>query len=253
MTLLTVNHFSYAYGKKVALEDVNFTVEGGTVNVLLGNNGSGKSTVIKSVARILRAKKGTIALLDKDVVDYSPKEYARLVAYVPQTPEFDTMTVFDAVLLGRLPNFTSPKQRDYDKVSESLRALGIENLSDELVTDLSGGERQKVALCRALCSDAKLILLDEPTNNLDLKSKYGILETVKKISKQGVSILTSMHDLNEALDLADEFILLNDKRCVACGDRSVLTEELLGEVYDMDFEKVTHSEKIHFHIKEKRQ
>ena len=250
--LLSVKNFAYRYGKKVALEKVDFDLSEGTVNVLLGNNGSGKSTIIKSIARILKAQKGTIYLFDKDVREYSPREYARLVAYVPQTPEFDAMTVFDAVLLGRLPSFVSPRQIDYDKVSESLCTLGIEDLSHESVTELSGGEKQKVALCRVLCSDAKLILLDEPTNNLDLKSKYGILETVKKIAKSGVSVLTSMHDLNESLDLGDNFILLRDKKSVASGDVSVLTEETLGYVYDMDFEKVAHSGKIHFHIKEKR-
>ena len=251
MALLTVNGFSYAYGKKVALEEVSFVVEEGTVNVLLGNNGSGKSTILKSIARVIPAKKGSITLLGKDQRDYSPREYARLVAYVPQSPEFDDMTVFDAVLLGRLPNFTSPRQTDYDRVSEALRTLNIQDLSDESVKNLSGGEKQKVAWCRALCSDAKLILLDEPTNNLDLKSKYGILETIKKIAKGGVSVLTSLHDLNESLDLSDSFILLNDKRSVACGDVDILTEELLSKVYDMDFEKVSHSGKIHFHIKEK--
>ncbi|MBR1748119.1 MAG: ABC transporter ATP-binding protein [Clostridia bacterium] len=252
MSLLTVTDLSYSYGKKPALDGINLTLEEGSVNVLLGNNGSGKSTLLKLIAGILKTKKGKLTLLDKDVKEYSLREYARLVSYVPQAPTFDSSTVVDAVLVGRLPNFTAPKDADYEKVYESLDALAISHLALENVKDLSGGERQKVALCRALCNSSRLVLLDEPTNNLDIKSKYGVLNTMKKLSEQGICVLTSMHDLNESLDVGDRYFLLSKHRLVGAGDRSVLTESLLSEVYGMDFETVRHSDKIHFHIKEKK-
>lgn len=251
--ILSVTNFSYAYGKKIALTEANFALHEGTVTALLGTNGSGKSTLLKAIARILKPKNGRIELLGKNQSDYSPREYAKRIAYVPQTPTFDYATVFDAVLVGRLPDFSSPKQKDYDKVTFALETMGIRDLAMEPVVDLSGGEQQKVSLARALCSDAKLVLLDEPTNNLDLKSKYGVLELIKKMSEQGICVLVSIHDLNDALDLCDEFIVLNDKRTIACGDKMILTNDLLKKVYGLEFEKVEHNDKLHFHIKEKRQ
>lgn len=250
MAVLSVRNFAYAYGKKEVLRDVSFDVEAGDVAVLIGPNGAGKSTLIKSVARILKAPQDSILLDGRRLSDYSPNAYARKVAYVPQTPTYDASLVLDAVVLGRLPLFSAPSTADYDAAWQAIERVGIAHLASENVLHLSGGERQKVALARALCAEPQLVLLDEPTANLDMRSQYSVLHAIRSLAADGVSFLMSIHDINQAMAAGNRFVVLRDNTAVACGDEQVLTEELLAQTFGLHFEKIYHGHEIHFHIKE---
>lgn len=250
--ILSVRDFTFSYGKKTVLSGVSFDVSSGDVVVLVGANGAGKSTLLKAVARVLKANRNTLFLDEKDILSYAPNDYARRVSYVPQTPTFESSLVLDAVVLGRLPLFTAPSKKDYEAAWNTLETVGIPHLATENVLSLSGGEQQKVALARALCGRSELVLLDEPTSNLDLKSQYGLLNTIKRLSKTGVSFLISVHDVNQAISVGNRFVVLKDRTQLAFGGEEVMSEELLGSTFDLRFEKIYHGEEIHFHIKEKK-
>ena len=248
--ILNVKNYSFSYDKKKVLDNVSFSVNDYEATVLIGVNGAGKSTLIKCIAGLLKSKEGEITLLEKNIKEFKRQDFANAIAYVPQSITFDSMSVIDAILLGRLPYFSHPGQKDYEKVYEVIQKLGIENIANSDVQKLSGGERQKVAIARALAGEAKLLLLDEPTSNLDLKSQYETMQMINTLKKDGMGIIISMHDINHALEVGDKYVILKDKNIVAQGDVSILTEELLGNIYGLHFHLIQHGNTKHFHIGE---
>ena len=248
--ILNVKNYSFSYDKKKVLDNVSFSVNDYEATVLIGVNGAGKSTLIKCIAGLLKSKEGEITLLGKNIKEFKRQDFAKAIAYVPQSITFDSMSVIDSILLGRLPYFSHPGQKDYEKVYEVIQKLGIENIANSDVQKLSGGERQKVAIARALAGEAKLLLLDEPTSNLDLKSQYETMQMINNLKKDGMGIIISMHDINHALEVGDKYIILKDKNIVAQGDVSILTEELLGNIYGLHFHLIQHGNTKHFHIGE---
>ena len=248
--ILNVKNYSFSYDKKKVLDNVSFFVNDYEATVLIGVNGAGKSTLIKCIAGLLKSKEGEITLLGKNIKEFKRQDFAKAIAYVPQSITFDNMSVIDAILLGRLPYFSHPGQKDYEKVYEVIQKLGIENIANSDVQKLSGGERQKVAIARALAGEAKLLLLDEPTSNLDLKSQYETMQMINNLKNDGMGIIISMHDINHALEVGDKYIILKDKNIVAQGDVSILTEEVLGNIYGLHFHLIQHGNTKHFHIGE---
>ena len=248
--ILNVKNYSFSYDKKKVLDNVSFSVNDYEATVLIGVNGAGKSTLIKCIAGLLKSKEGEITLLGKNTKEFKRQDFAKAIAYVPQSITFDSMSVIDAILLGRLPYFSHPGQKDYEKVYEVIQKLGIENIANSDVQKLSGGERQKVAIARALAGEAKLLLLDEPTSNLDLKSQYETMQMINNLKNDGMGIIISMHDINHALEVGDKYIILKDKNIVAQGDVSILTEEVLGNIYGLHFHLIQHGNTKHFHIGE---
>ncbi len=247
--ILDIKNLTFAYEKKIILDNVSFSLNEGEVGVLVGLNGAGKTTILKNIANIVKTKQGEIILDGKNKNDYKPNEYASKIAYVPQIINYESATVIDTILIGRIPMFYTPSKEDYEKVYEVIEQLHIEHLAMENVQKLSGGEKQKIAIARALAGEAKLMLFDEPTANLDLKGQYETMSLIRSLKEKGVSILISMHDINHALDVGDNFIVLKDKKVLCTGNEEIMTEDLLHEVYGMDFEMVEHGNKKHFHIK----
>lgn len=247
--ILNVSNYSFSYDKKLVLDHISFGVNDSETTILIGANGAGKSTLIKCIAGIEKSKVGDITLLGKNYKEYKRQEFAKTVAYVPQNIIFESMSVIDAILLGRLPYFTHPSKNDYEKVYEIIQKLGIEHIANSDVQKLSGGERQKVAIARALVGNAKLLLMDEPTANLDLKSQYDTLNMINVLKNDGIGIIVSMHDINHALEVGDKYIVLKNNKILAQGDVNILTEELLHDVYDLHFHLIEHGNTKHFHIK----
>ena len=247
--ILEVKNLTFAYEKKIILDNVSFSLNEGEVGVLVGLNGAGKTTILKNIANIVKTKKGEIILDGKNKNEYKPNEYASKIAYVPQIINYESATVIDTILIGRIPMFYTPSKEDYEKVYNVIEQLHIEHLAMDNVQKLSGGEKQKIAIARALAGEAKLMLFDEPTANLDLKGQYETMALIRSLKEKGVSILISMHDINHALDVGDNFIVLKDKKVLCTGNEEIMTEDLLHEVYGMNFEMVEHGNKKHFHIK----
>lgn len=247
--MLTVKNLSFSYDKKPILQDVSFTLEKGEVGVLLGANGIGKSTLIKILAGVLKNKSGEIELLGKNSTAYKKGEYARLVSYVPQNPTFSGASVLDAVLIGRLPLFTAPSKKDFERAYQAIENVGISHLAMKNTQKLSGGEKQKVAIARALCGDADLLLLDEPTSDLDIKSRYDVLGMMRELSKLGKTLLITMHDVNDALEIGNKFIVLSQSGAIV-GDKNILTEELFHDIFGLHLVKAEHGGHAHFHLNE---
>lgn len=232
--MLTLFEVALSYGKKSVLENISFEVKKGECVVVLGTNGTGKSTLIKAIARLHPLSKGEMSMDGIPVRQIKPATYAQKIAYVPQQVVFPTATVYDTILVGRRPYMsTHTTQADHTIVKDIIKQLGLTNMAFAYVTQLSGGEQQKVALARALAQEPDLLLLDEPTANLDLKNQVAFVSLVRELMQQGgIGVLVSMHDVNMAMALGDAFVLLKDGQILAKGKKDILTPSTLSAVYD---------------------
>lgn len=233
--LLSVEEVSFAYGDRQILQRVSFVLEPGTFTALLGPNGAGKTTLIKSVLGLLAPLSGTIRLEGVPVRELSPKERAKRMAYVSQEPFFTfPLTVEAFVGLGRYPHGRGGDHRPCAAVESALEAAGCASLRDRLFTTLSGGERQKVLVARALAQSRCLLLLDEPTAHLDLSHQMRILERLKTMCKEeGLTVLAVLHDLNLASLFSDRVLLMKGGALSGSGPVAlVLTERSVADVFD---------------------
>ncbi|WP_297503935.1 ABC transporter ATP-binding protein [Thermococcus sp.] len=230
--MIKVRDLHFSYNGMEILRGIDFKAGTGEFIAILGPNGAGKSTFVKCLVGIVRCK--GVEILGRPMGEYSPRELARAVAYVPQRVGRGFMTVFDTVLLGRRPYMgLTPSREDLKTVENALRRLGIEHLALKRTNEISGGELQKVSIARALAQGARILVLDEPTNNLDLKSQLEVVKLAKEFSENGLSIVV-MHDVNLALRFAGRFIFMKGGRIVADGGREVLKPSLFREVYGVD-------------------
>ncbi len=232
--MIHISNIKYGYkSNKEVLNDISFTLEKGEFMAILGNNGVGKSTLLKCLNKILKAESGEFLMDSENITTLSTAEVAKRIAFVSQNVANTQMTVHDVVMLGRKPYmkwcFT---EKDHEIVHEVMHKLNIEELRGRYLNQLSGGERQKVMLARALAQHPKLLLLDEPTSSLDIYNQYQVLQLVKDICKnEGLTAIVVIHDLNLALRFCDKFLMLKDGRVYACGDYSIMNEKTLTEVY----------------------
>lgn len=235
--MMEVKNISYHYhGGGEVLKDVNFTLEQGQFLAILGNNGVGKSTLLKCLNKILKADSGELLLDGESILQMSNHQVSRRIAFVSQTVLNTQMTVHDVVMLGRRPymkwGFT---EKDHQIVHSAMDRLNLESLRGRFLNQLSGGERQKVMLARALAQQPKLLLLDEPTSSLDIHNQYQVLEIVRELCHHdGLTAVVVIHDLNLALRFCDQFLLLRQGQVYANGDYRVLTPEALKAVYQID-------------------
>lgn len=239
--MLSVENLTYHYkGRPAVLKDVTFNVNAGEFLAILGNNGVGKSTMLKCFNKILTPDGGKIILDDENLLQMSARQVAQRVAFVAQSVPSIQMTVHDMVMLGRRPymkwGFT---EDDHQIVHHAMAELRIEPLRGRFLNELSGGERQKVMLARALAQQPKLLLLDEPTSSLDIQNQYQVLQIVRDIChEQHLTAIVVIHDLNLALRFCDRFVLLRQGGVYACGGKEVLDRDALRDVYHVDAEIV---------------
>ena len=235
--MMEVKNISYHYhGGGEVLKDVNFTLEQGQFLAILGNNGVGKSTLLKCLNKILKADSGELFLDGENILQMSNHQVSQRIAFVSQTVASTQMTVHDVVMLGRRPymkwGFT---EKDHQIVHSAMDRLNLESLRGRFLNQLSGGERQKVMLARALAQQPKLLLLDEPTSSLDIHNQYQVLEIVRELCHHdGLTAVVVIHDLNLALRFCDQFLLLRQGQVYANGDYRILTPEALKAVYQID-------------------
>lgn len=234
--MIDIKNLSFSYGSTPILEDVSFRVEPGQCVGILGNNGAGKSTLITCINRIRIPKSGQVLIDGQDVRTMSKNALARKVAYVAQKNEMTNATVFDCVLLGRTPYIKwAISQEDLDLCEEIIEQLGISHLKLRDVDQLSGGEMQKVMLARALVQQPELLLLDEPTSNLDPRNQYEMLALVQKIAREKkIAVLIVIHDLNLALRYCDRFYFMKDRTGFCYGGLETVTPETIKTVYGID-------------------
>jgi iron complex transport system ATP-binding protein len=232
--MLRAEHLFFSYGGTPTLGGVDLKVAKGELCAILGNNGAGKSTLLKCLAGILRPHEGTVYLDGTDAGCLSRKQKARFLAYVPQRDHVQSrLTVFDSVLMGRRPHIAwAAGERDLEIVEQVLEALGLGRLALRAVDALSGGEYQKVIIARALAQQPQVLLLDEPTSNLDLKNQLEVMQMVRRATdERGLCALMAIHDINLALRFSDSFLLLQAGTIRARGGPEVISPSNIESAY----------------------
>lgn len=231
-----VDGVSFSYGCVDVLSDVSFAVEESELVSIVGPNGAGKSTLIRCINRLLSPDDGSVLIDRTDVRELGRNERAKSLGYVPQDQgdQFPA-TVFDVVLMGRKPYIDwKPTSDDLERVQAILEELDIADLASRDVTELSGGQRQKVVMARALAQEPNVLLLDEPTSNLDLKHQLQVLDIARRQADRGVTVILVIHDLNLAARYSDKVLLLNeDGEVHAAGGVEVLCAGNIEPVYDV--------------------
>ncbi|MFW6081183.1 MAG: ABC transporter ATP-binding protein [Desulfosalsimonas sp.] len=240
--MLTVDKVSFNYKSTRVLDSVGFDVPAHLVVSILGPNGVGKTTLLRCINAILRPRSGTIKIGSEDVLALGSMQIARKFGYVAQKAEAARTTVFDAVLLGRRPHITwRASAHDLELANAAIRRLGLEDLSLRYVTELSGGELQKVSIARALVQEPSVLLLDEPTSSLDLKNQIAILKTIRQVAAtHEVAAVMTMHNLNMALRYSDRFIFLKQGKIFAAGGPETVTPDVIEAVYGVRVDIATH-------------
>ncbi|MBA2880989.1 iron complex transport system ATP-binding protein [Desulfosalsimonas propionicica] len=240
--ILTVDNVSFQYKSTAVLDSICFQVPVHNVVAVLGPNGVGKTTLLRCMNAILRPKSGVVRINGENILNMGTMEIARRMGYVAQRAEAARTTVFDAILLGRRPHITwRASEHDLRLTHAAIDRLGLNSLSLRYVTELSGGELQKVSIARALVQEPGILLLDEPTSSLDLKNQIEILKTIRQVAAtHEVAAVMTMHNLNMALRYADQFIFLKAGRIFAAGGAETVTPEIIGEVYDVAVDITRH-------------
>jgi iron complex transport system ATP-binding protein len=230
-------HFSYG-GSTDVLRGADLELSQGEVGILLGKNGSGKTTLFKTLLGLVKPQKGSITFQGENLLKLNRLQRARRIGYVPQDIQFGALTVFDSVLMGRISYFgIRAGKEDYEAVEKLLADMGLLELAHRNVEELSGGERQKIAIARAMAQEPQMMVFDEPTGNLYIANEQLIIREAKKLAKEkNIAILASLHDLNQALALGDKFFFLKDGIVKYAGGKEVFTPEVIKDIFDADVE-----------------
>ena len=245
-----IENLSFSYGSHEVLRDISIDVEEGTLVNVLGPNGTGKSTLFRCILGLNRNYTGSIIVNGKDIRTLSIRERAREMAFIPQShkPVYD-YAVLDVVLMSSGAGagaFFSPKKSHVDRAYEALERVGIGFLADRPYTRISGGEQQLVLIARALAQDASTIIMDEPTSALDYGNTVRVLSCVRQLSEEGLTIIQSTHQPDQAFLYADKTLVLHEGHVLAYGTpKETITEGLIGKIYGVEVEvNSLHDDKV---------
>lgn len=236
---LILKNIDFSYDGLSVIQDVSFMVRPGEILGIIGPNGSGKTTLLNIICGVLKPNSGHIFIQDKDVKEIPRKELYQILAIVPQDSITSfNYTVLDIVLMGRTPYLKGSfweREIDYEVAINSIKDIGIYNLKDKYVSQLSGGERQKVTIAQALSQQPKILLLDEPTTHLDINSKLEIMNLITRLNKeQKITVITIFHDINLAASFCPRILILSKGRISAMGNaEDVLTSQNLEGAYNI--------------------
>lgn len=238
MNCVELKKINYSIDNKNILDDISFSIPAGSMCAVIGPNGAGKSTLIKILTSIIKPTSGEVKINDININNLNRLEIARNIAVVPDnfTTNFD-FTVFDIVLMSRYAYNSKSYITNADKTAalEALDKAKISHLKNNLYKTLSSGEKQTVLLARAIAQDSPIILLDEPTSNLDIKNQMQIMHMLKMLNEDKKSVIAVMHDINLAVRFINNFIIMKQGRIVNSGNiKSVFNERILTDLYDIN-------------------
>ena len=241
---IETKNINISYGNVDIVENLNLEIPKGKITTIIGANGCGKSTILKTIARILTAKSGEIYINSKNIKKQSTKEIAKNMAVLPQSPQAPNgLTVEELIAYGRFPHksgFRSDKKEDKKIVDWALKATGIYEFKNRKIEDLSGGQRQRAWIAMALAQKTDILLLDEPTTYLDLAHQLEVLEVLDELNKKySTTIVMVIHELNNAARFAHHMIgIKKGKICCEGTPKEVMTKENLRELFNIDSEIV---------------
>ena len=240
--VLQVADLTVTLENQEVLSNLSFRVRQGDVLTILGPNGAGKTTLLKCINAILRPGSGSILIDKESIFSLSSTEIARRIGYVAQRAESSRVIAFDAILMGRRPHIRwNVSDEDLAIVDGAIKLLDLGHLAMRYTDQMSGGELQKVAIARALAQEPKVLLLDEPTSNLDLRNQVEILKIMRRVAREhNVAAVMTMHDLNKALRYADAYLFLKDGIIFNAGKVGEVKAETVQAVYGLPVE-------IHYH------
>lgn len=236
--MIEINKVTFSYGRRPVLRDLSLSVADGDFCAILGPNGSGKTTLLKAIAGLLKTE-GEVCLQGRNVQDMAASDLAFALSYVPQRLDvvFD-FSVFDTVMLGRSPyqsRWAAASRRDVEIVNEMLRKNGLWGLRDRMLTQLSGGEVQRVLIARAMAQQTPLLLLDEPLSNLDVGHKYEVMDVLRQLNREsGTTIVMILHDFSFVKQFSESTLLLKNGVAEAFGPTAtVLSQDNLRRTFDL--------------------
>ena len=236
---LEAKHLDFGYRDHRVGSDVSLALEAGEVLCLLGPNGSGKTTLFKTLLGLLSPQGGRVLFDGTDLQQKKRDEVARLVSYVPQAhAAFFPFTVGEVVLMGRTAHlgvFSSPSRRDREVAQAVIERMGLGHLAESIYTRISGGERQLTLIARALAQDARIVVMDEPTANLDFGNQVRVLEQIRSLAGAGMGVLLSTHDPDHAFVCADRVAMLHEGKLARVGrPADAITSESLRQLYGVE-------------------
>jgi iron complex transport system ATP-binding protein len=245
--LIKAEGLTAKYGERFVLHGLDFSIGRGELVGLLGPNGSGKTTLLHCLSKVLRLHAGQVAMAGRDLSTYTSKELAKVEASVPQRLEISfPFKCVEVVLMGRYPHqqgFGSESEEDLAKATEAMRLTDTLDLAQRRITEISGGEAQRVIIARALAQEAQLMLLDEATANLDVAHKMQMFDLFLEKNRQGATFICAMHDLNLAALYCQRLIFLKQGRISIEGPtRETFTEENLSKIYETEVRITSHPE-----------
>lgn len=236
--MLEIKDLTFRYGKRSpqVLKGVSLSLAPGEIGIILGKNGSGKTTLFKNILGINDPDGGSILFQGENLLKMSGRERARRIAYVPQHIHFGALTVFDSILMGRVTYFGLRAGReDYEIVEQIIADMKLENFAARNAEELSGGEKQKIAIARAMAQEPQMLIFDEPTGNLDIANEQLIVDEAKKLAREkNIAILSSLHDLNQAMDMGDRFFFMKDGVIGYSGGAECFTREIIRDTFDIN-------------------
>lgn len=241
--MIEINNLSFGYDKKMVLDNINLTLEKGFTSII-GPNGSGKSTLMKIVSGLIEPDVGTIKIDGKDLNQISLKDRAKCYAIINQKQAFSfPFTCMELVALGRYPynkNMNALAESDYEIIIECMEAMQVLPFKDKMITDISGGEQQRVVIACALAQQTKLLFLDEAFSALDISHKAKTIKLLKqRVEKHNLTVVSIMHDLNMAYRYSDNVCIIKNGHIAGYNTpEKVMNKERLSEVFDVDIEIV---------------
>ena len=239
-TVMNIGGLRFSYREKPVLDGIELDVRKGEILGILGPNGCGKTTLLKLLNRNLRPQDGEVLLNGTDLKGISKKRIARHIAVVPQSNEIKfAFSVRDIVAMGRMPfldSFRGESSEDHRIVEEAMEKTNITEFADRLINTMSGGERQRAIIARALAQRPEILLLDEPTLHLDINHQFEVLDLVRKLSdEEGLTVVIVSHDLPMVVKYCDRMVLIHDHKIFAMGTpQEVLTKENMRAVFNID-------------------
>ncbi|MFI3327190.1 MAG: ABC transporter ATP-binding protein [Clostridia bacterium] len=240
MDIIKVNSLITGYDKKIIIDDLSLKIRKGAITTIIGENGSGKSTFLKTIGRVIKPKSGEVSVNELNIHKTKTEEIAKIIGLLPQTPKAPSgLSVTEIVEYGRFPHKKGRgklTKEDKEIVTWALENTDLLEFKDRNINALSGGQRQRVWIALVLAQQTDVILLDEPTTYLDMAYQLEVLQLVQKLNQEKeITVIMVLHDINQASRFSDELIMLREGKIVAQGSpKETMTPEILETVFDVD-------------------